>query len=194
MERAFDQMARLKGYLDPNYPNRDWNMATAMVVSDKAAMQITGDWAKGEFSRAGKKAGADFLCFPYPGTDGSFIFSADQFGLLKVGKDQLDTQTKLAGAVMDKGFQERLGLAMGSVPARMDASDKGFDSCGKKSMSDLKSASQRNTLVGSLAHGHAAPDNVKAAMVDVISRAFNAGTPSAEAVKQLVAAVKASKK
>lgn len=194
MEKAFDQMAKLKGMVDPNYPNRDWNLATAMVINEKAAMQIMGDWAKGEFLKAGKKPGVDFLCFQYPGTEGSFTFNSDQFGMFKVSKDQLDGQMKLASAIMDKNFQEQFNLVKGSIPARMDVSDKNFEACGKKSMADLKSASSRNTLMGSFAHGHAVPDSVKGAMIDVVTKAFNSGTPSAAAAKELVAAVKAAKK
>ena len=39
-------------------PGRDWNLASAMVIKGKAAMQIMGDWAKGEFVNAGKKPDA----------------------------------------------------------------------------------------------------------------------------------------
>jgi glucose/mannose transport system substrate-binding protein len=194
MERAFEQMAKLKGLVDPNFPNREWNLATAMVANEKAAMQVMGDWAKEEFIRAGKKPGADFLCFPYPGTDGSFTFTSDLFGMFKVGKEQIDPQLRLMITIMDKNQQERFNLVKGSIPARLDASDKIFDACGKKSMADLKSASQRNTLLGSFAHGYAVPDAIRGVMTDVVSKAFNAGTPPAEAAKQLAAAVKSVKK
>jgi glucose/mannose transport system substrate-binding protein len=194
MERAFEQMAKLKTLVDPNFANRDWNMATAMVANEKAGMQIMGDWAKEEFVRAGKKPGADFLCFPYPGTDGSVLFSADLFGMFKVGKDQIDPQMRLIVTIMDKNLQERFNLVKGSIPARMDASDKIFDACAKKSMSDVRLASQRNTLLGSFAHGYAVPDTIRGVMTDVISKAFNAGTAPGEAAKQLVAAVKSVKK
>ncbi len=44
------------------FSGRDWNIATSMVINGEAAMQIMGDWAKGEFTAAGKKAGVDYLC------------------------------------------------------------------------------------------------------------------------------------
>ena len=43
-------MRKLKGYTDAGSPGRDWNVATGMVMDGKAAFQIMGDWAKGEFS------------------------------------------------------------------------------------------------------------------------------------------------
>ncbi len=48
-------------------PSRDWNLATAMVINGKAGMQIMGDWAKGEFLKAGKKPNVDFLLLPVSG-------------------------------------------------------------------------------------------------------------------------------
>lgn len=193
MEKAFEQMQKLRGMVDPNFPGRDWNLATSMVVNKKAAMQVMGDWAKGEFAKAGKKANVDFLCFQYPGTAGSFIFNTDQFAIFKVSEKQVAGQMALASAVMDKGFQEKFNIVKGSVPARMDVSMDNFDDCGKKSMLDLKQAVKSNTMVGSFAHGHAMPESVKAAVTDVVTKFFNSGKSPAEASKQLVAAVANSK-
>lgn len=193
MVKAFEQMAKLRSLVDKDFSGRDWNLATAMVINGKAAMQIMGDWAKGEFIKAGKTPNKDFLCFQYPGTEGSFTFNTDQFAMFKVGKAQEVGQLVLASAVMDKGFQETFNLAKGSIPARTDVSDAKFEACGKKSMADVKTAIKNNSMVGSFAHGHAVPESIKGAMVDVVTKAFNSGTPPAEATKQLVAAVKASK-
>ena len=193
MTKAFEQMAKLRGMVDKDFSGRDWNLSTAMVINGKAAMQIMGDWAKGEFIKAGKQPNKDFLCFQYPGTEGSFTFNTDQFAMFKVGKAQETGQLVLASAVMDKGFQETFNLAKGSIPARTDVSDAKFEACGKKSMADVKKAIASNSMVGSFAHGHAVPEAIKGAMVDVVTKAFNSGTPPAEATKQLVAAVKAAK-
>ena len=193
MEKAFEQMQKLRGLVDPNYPNRDWNLATAMVINGKAAMQIMGDWAKGEFLKAGKKPNVDFLCFQYPGTEGSFTFNSDQFAMFKVGKAQEVGQLTLASAIMDKNFQEQFNLAKGSIPARIDVPDTKFDACGKKSMADLRVAMKNNSMLGSFAHGHAVPESIKGAMIDVITNFFNKGGSPAEATKQLVAAVQNAK-
>jgi glucose/mannose transport system substrate-binding protein len=193
MEKAFEQMQKLRGLVDPNFSGRDWNLATAMVINGKAGMQIMGDWAKGEFLNAGKKPGVDFLCFQYPGTEGDFSFNSDAFAMFKVGKAQEAGQLALASAIMDKNFQEQFNLKKGSIPARMDISDANFDACGKKSMADLKIALKNNAMVGSFAHGHAVPESIKGAMIDVVTKFFNSGKNPADATKQLVAAVAASK-
>jgi glucose/mannose transport system substrate-binding protein len=194
MEKAFMQMQKLRGMTDPNFPGRDWNMATAMVINGKAAMQIMGDWAKGEFLKAGKKPNKDFLCFQYPGTQGSFTFNTDQFAMFKTSQDNQAAQFALASAVLDKSFQEKFNLIKGSIPARMDVSPEHFDDCGKKSMADLKAAVKNNTMLGSFAHGHAMPESVKAAVYDVVPKSFNdlKVTP-AQATQMLVKAVESAK-
>ena len=35
----------------------DWNLATVAVITSKAAAQIMGDWAQGEFAIANAQAG-----------------------------------------------------------------------------------------------------------------------------------------
>ena len=70
MKKSFDNLAKLRAYIDPNYAGRDWNLATAMVIKGDALVQVMGDWAKGEFKAANKEAGKDFLCYRFPGTDG----------------------------------------------------------------------------------------------------------------------------
>ena len=188
MEKAFEQMRKLSTMVDPKFPGRDWNSATSMVINKKAAMQIMGDWAKGEFTKEDKKPNIDYLCFQYPGTAGTFIFNADQFGILKVSPKQATAQTVLGSAIMSRSFQEKFNIAKGSIPARTDVTMDEFDSCGRKSMIDLKQANRKGTMVGSFAHGHAMPDAAKAAVTDVVSKFFNSRQTPAEAVKLLVAA------
>src|SRR6266481_1095795 len=57
MKKAFDNLAKLRSYTDPNYAGRDWNLATAMVIKGDALVQVMGDWAKGEFRAPNKEAG-----------------------------------------------------------------------------------------------------------------------------------------
>ncbi|MES3024660.1 MAG: ABC transporter substrate-binding protein [Pseudomonadota bacterium] len=193
MEKAFEQMQKLRTMVDPNFAGRNWNLATSMVYHKKAAMQIMGDWAKGEFAKGNMKPNVDYLCFQYPGTAGTFIFNADQFAILQVSDKRTAGQSEFASAVMDKVFQEKFNIVKGSVPARTDVPMDKFDDCGKKSMADLKLALKAGTMVGSYSQGHAMPGAVKAAVTDVVSKFFNSGKSPAEAVKQLVAAVQNSK-
>ncbi|RFU44424.1 ABC transporter substrate-binding protein [Paraburkholderia sp. DHOC27] len=193
MEKAFDQMRALRGMVDPNFSGRDWNLATSMVINGKAAMQIMGDWAKGEFANAGKKPGVDYLCMRYPGTQGDFIFVTDQFATFKAGDDRQAGEYAFAQAVMDKNVQAKFNQVKGSIPARLDVPSDGFDECGVKSMSDMRAALKSGTMVGSFAHGQAMPEASKTAVYDVVTHFFNSNQSSADAVKQLVTAVENSK-
>ena len=85
MVEAFNRMAKLRTYVDDNFSGRDWNLASSMVIEGKAGMQMMGDWAKGEFLKAGKKPGTDFVCIRFPGTQGAVTFNSDQFMMFKVG-------------------------------------------------------------------------------------------------------------
>jgi glucose/mannose transport system substrate-binding protein len=189
MKTVFDRMSQLRTYVDDNFPGRDWNLASAMVINGEAGMQMMGDWAKGEFINAGKTPGEDFLCFRTPGTQGTVSFNSDQFVMFQVGEDRQKAQQELAKSIMSPEFQVAFNTVKGSVPARTDISDEAFDACGKKGMADLKEAAGNDTLVGSMAHGHSAPAAVKNAMYDVITNHFNGGMSSEEAVTQLVSAV-----
>lgn len=189
MHRAFDRMALLRGYVDKDYGGRDWRAASAMVVSGRAGFQVMGDWVKGEFVGAHKVPGKDFLCLRFPGTQGMVSFSADQFAMFSAAAgDKSAAQKKLASAIMKPGLQSAFNVIKGSVPARTDVPNTAFDDCGKKGMADLAEASSKNTLVGSMAHGHAVPAAVRLALYGVISRHFHDQIDSKAAVKELVAA------
>lgn len=189
MQKAFDELRAIRGMVDPNFPGRDWNLATAMVINGQAGMQIMGDWAKGEWVNAGKKAGADFLCFRYPGTQGAVTFNSDSFGMMKVSEAEQGAQLKLAAAIMDPAFQESFNIKKGSIPARNDVPDTNFDACGKKGIADAKEATSKNALMGSMAHGHAASEAVKGAVYDVVTQFFNSDMSSADASKKLAEAI-----
>jgi glucose/mannose transport system substrate-binding protein len=189
-EKVFARMSQLRKLVDKDFSGRDWNVASGMVISGKAGFQIMGDWAKGEFVNAKKVPGTDFLCFRLPGTQGSVSFNSDQFAMFKVGADKAAAQVKLASAIMEPGFQSAFNVVKGSAPARTDVPDTAFDACGKKAIKDLAEASGKNTLVGSIAHGHAVPASIKNAFYDVITRHFNGQIDDRKAAAALLAAAR----
>lgn len=193
MKEAFDRMTKLRSYVDDNFSGRDWNLASAMVIENKAGLQFMGDWAKGEFLKAKKVPGTDFVCMRFPGTQGSVTFNSDQFAMFKVADDKVPAQLAMASAIESPTFQSAFNVVKGSVPARTDVPDMDFDACGKKGIKDLAEANSNGKLFGSMAHGHANPAAVKNAIYDVVTREFNGELTSEEAVKELVTAVEAAK-
>jgi glucose/mannose transport system substrate-binding protein len=191
MKEAFDRMAVLRSYVDDNFSGRDWNLASAMVIEGKAGVQFMGDWAKGEFIKAGKVPGTDFVCMRFPGTQGSVTFNSDQFAMFNVSDAQKAAQLQMASSIESPVFQSAFNVVKGSAPARTDVPDTDFDACGKKAIADLAAANTSGTLYGSMAHGHANPAAVKNAIYDVVTRHFNGELTSEAAVTELVAAVAA---
>ncbi len=194
MVEAFNRMATLRSYVDDNFSGRDWNLASAMVINGEAGMQMMGDWAKGEFLKAGKVPGTDFVCIRFPGTQGMVTFNSDQFAMFnQTDAGMQEAQVAMAKAIMDPAFQSAFNVVKGSVPARTDVPDTDFDDCGKKGMKDLAEANTNGMLFGSMAHGHAAPAAVKNALYDVVTAHFNGEYDAATAATELAAAVEAAK-
>src|ERR1700739_3898915 len=100
MKKSFDNLTKLRAYVDPNFAERDWNLATAMVIKGDALLQVMGDWAKGDFKAPGKRPGKASLCYRFPGTDGTVIYNTDMFALFAVSADRKAAQLALADATM----------------------------------------------------------------------------------------------
>ncbi len=193
MAEAFTRLMKLRSYFDANFSGRDWNLASAMVINGEAGMQMMGDWAKGEFLKAGKVPGTDFVCIRFPGTQGAVTFNSDQFAMFNVASDGAKAaQAAMASAIENPVFQSAFNVVKGSVPARTDVPDTAFDDCGKKGIKDLAEANAAGSLYGSAAHGHAAPAAVKNALYDVVTAAVNGqyatGADAAKALAEAVAA------
>nr|WP_246704512.1 ABC transporter substrate-binding protein [Rhizobium sp. P32RR-XVIII] len=193
MKEAFTRLTKLRSYVDDNFSGREWNLDSAMVIEGKAGMQMMGDWAKGEFIKAKKVPGTDFVCMRFPGTQGSVTFNSDMFAMFKIAQDKVPAQLQMASAIESPSFQSAFNVVKGSAPARTDVPNTDFDACGKKAIADLKEASDKGTLMGSMSNGYGAPAAVKNAVYDVVNRVYNGELTPDEAIKELPAAVAAAK-
>ena len=174
MKKSLETFRKVKGYTDAVAPGRDWNLATAMVMQEKAAFQFMGDWAKGEFLAAGKVPGKDFLCAAAPGTANAYTFNVDSFAMFKL-KDAVaqKSQGDLAAAIMGTEFQEVFNLNKGSIPVRLNMSMDKFDDCAKLSSKDFVSTAKTGGLVPSVAHGMAISPAAEGAIKDAVSQFWN---------------------
>lgn len=184
---AFDKLRKVRGLVDDGFTGRDWAVATGMVASGKAAMQVMGDWAKGEFLAKGMKPGVDFLCFPTPTATPNYKFVIDAFGLFKIDNAAITAgQDAWAESIMDPDVQKNFNKIKGSIPARSDVSVDDFDSCAQRSFADREAAVASGSMLGGLTEGFAAQPQFAGVFSDVVGKFFVTSMSSKDAVQALV--------
>lgn len=167
--KAAETYGALRGLVDPASPGRNWNDATGLVITGKAAMQVMGDWAKGEFIAAGLTADKDYGCTVLPG---GYVMGGDVFVFPKLDDPKrVAAQDKLAELMLAPETQLAFNSKKGSVPVRLDVDVSGMDPCAQKGMAELRDPAKQIPSTNFLA----SPDLV-GATEDVITQYWN--TPS----------------
>jgi glucose/mannose transport system substrate-binding protein len=129
----------LKQFTDDGYAPRNWNDTTALVVSDKAAIQIMGDWARGEFGVANKVAGTDYDCLAMPLDHPTVSTDGDVFVFPKQSDPAAEAaQKRLAALMISPRVQALFNNAKGSMPVRDDVDMTLADACMKKGLGIIK--------------------------------------------------------
>ncbi len=132
--KTLDILGKLRAYVDEGAAGRNWNDATAMVITGKAGVQFMGDWAKGEFVAAGKELGKDYGCMLAPQSPG-MVYVADSFSFPKIADAASQNgQALLAEVAMDPAVQVAFSLKKGSVPIRTDVDKSKLDICARKGL------------------------------------------------------------
>jgi glucose/mannose transport system substrate-binding protein len=189
MLAVFVELAKIRRMMDPGAGNRSWNETTNLVITGKAAMQFMGDWAKGEFSAAGMKPGADYGCALAPGSGDAYSIAADSFAVPRVtAPDQRAGQELMAHVIMEPAVQRDFSLAKGSVPPRKDVPFDGFDQCSRIAMNLLRGS---ENLLPSLGSGMGVPPVQGGAISDAIAAFFARKMTPEQGVKTLREAVAA---
>ncbi len=194
MVEVFEIFRKIKQYTDKNAPGRDWNLATAMVIRGEAGMQFMGDWAKGEFTAAGKVPGQDYDALTVPGTGNAFLFNVDSFIMFEVkDAEAKKAQKAMARLILSPDFQVVFNVNKGSIPVRSGISQKPFDAVAVKSMDDFAATAKSGGLMPSMAHEMAVSPAVRGAMFDVVTNFYNSDMSAQDAARKLAAAVKEAK-
>lgn len=198
MTEVFTALRKLQTYLDADGSGQDWNLETAKVINGKAGMQIMGDWAKSEWTAAGKKAGADYECVPFPGSQGSYSYTVDSLAMFKPSSKN-DTagntaaRDDLARVALEPEFQYVFNQNKGSIPVIKGLDMTRFDSCAQASAKDFAEADQAGTLAPSMAFNMSTSQAVQGAVFDVVTQFMNdRNADPAKAGGQLLAAIKAT--
>jgi glucose/mannose transport system substrate-binding protein len=184
LREAAEIFAKMRGLVDPGSPGRNWNDATSLLITSKAAMQFMGDWAKGEFTAAGQTAGKEYDCTTI---GGKLMLSGDVF-VFPTTKDKnvLATQDKLIEIVLDPATQLEFNKRKGSIPVRMDVDVSSMDACAQKSRSILSDPANQVESMEILS-----TPNFAGAMQDVITQYWNNPNMSADAfIGKVVAAMR----
>jgi glucose/mannose transport system substrate-binding protein len=177
---------KLHGYVDAGSPNRNWNDATAMVISGKAGVQIMGDWAKGEFATAHQTAGKEFGCFPGFGPKSPYLVAGDVFVFPKIADPaQIKSQQLLATVFTSPATQVAFSNKKGSVPIRTDVDIKSLDLCAQEGVTIMKDVSRQLPAPEMLI----SPD-LEGSLQDVITKFWNTNESVDDAAKAMSAALK----
>ena len=117
---------------------QDWNQATNLVITGKAAGQIMGDWAQGEFQVAGQVAGKDYTCLPGLGVNEFIATGGDAFYFpLLEDEEKSAAQDVLAATLLSPETQVAFNLKKGSLPVRGDVDLNTANDCMKKGLDIL---------------------------------------------------------
>ncbi|HDX8428387.1 ABC transporter substrate-binding protein [Aeromonas veronii] len=174
MVRVLTRFQQLRTYVPQKYAGLKWHQATNLLESGGAAMQVMGDWVKGELSAGNYRPGEDIACLPSPGSAGLFSYNLDSIAMFKQRDPaQLQAQGDLAQLLMTPQFQEEFNRVKGSIPALTNPDMSKFDRCAVRSYQDFLLAEKQDNLLPSMAEGMATPTNMRQAILDVLSNFFN---------------------
>ena len=166
--------------IDADAAGLSWQQATDQVLAGDAAFNIMGDWAAGYLTTTqGLEPGTDFGWAASPGTDGTFMWLSDSFGLpLDItNRDNAMAWLEVLGSVEG---QNAFNPLKGSIPARIDAVEAAPELYNDYLLATAD-AWAVDTLVGSLAHGTAANERFMGEFGQVIEILRATGSPEAAA-------------
>lgn len=177
---------RLQSYVDPGSPGRNWNDATAMLISGKAGVQIMGDWVKGEFTAARQNPGQHYGCIAGFGPASPYLIQGDVFVFPKTSNPKaIQAQKLLASVVAAPATQLSFSQHKGSIPVRADVDASKSDACAQKGMAIMK---DRSRHVG-VSEVYLTPDQ-NGALQDVLTAYWNSGMTVDQAQKRIASALR----
>lgn len=158
-----------------------WQDASLRVTDGEAAFNVMGDWAAGYYiADLSLEPEVDFAWAASPGTDGTFMFLSDTFGL-PVGAPNPDAVRSWLSFLGSAEAQDIFNPLKGSLPAN-NASDITnpdlYNAYFQSAYEDFNS----NSIVGSLAHGVVAAPAFSNGFANVIATFQSARSAEGAAV------------
>ncbi len=152
MVTAIGTLKKMLSYSSPDRAALHWPDAADLVLQGKAGMIITGDWIEGYYTSQGAKPNADFAWASSPGTEGTFMWLSDSFGLARGAPHRQATLAWLKVLGSREG-QDAFNAKKGSIPTRTDPDKSPYDEYLRWSIDQFRS----DKLAPSIVHGAAAP-------------------------------------
>lgn len=180
---TFGRVLECSNYSD-DAAGLSWQQATDQMVAGGAAFNIMGDWAAGYMTTTlGLTPGEDYGFAAAPGTDGTFMWLSDSFGLPTdiSNRDNTLAWLSLLGSVEG---QNAFNPLKGSIPASVEA----FAVAPDLYNAYLQSAAAdwaSNALVGSLAHGAVANERFVGDFNQVVDIYLQSGSADAATIAML---------
>jgi len=176
---------RLRSFTDAGAPGRNWNDATAMLITGKAGVQIMGDWAKGEFSLAKQKAGEDFGCIAGFGSNSPYIIQGDVLVFPKTSNPEaIKAQKLLAAVTTSPATQIEFNIHKGSIPIRTDVDASKMDICAQQGLAIMKDKTRQ---VGN-GEIFMTPDQ-NGALADILTAYWNTNIPVEKVQRDIASAL-----
>jgi glucose/mannose transport system substrate-binding protein len=139
MQAALEDLLRLSQYFNEDRDLLEWDQAVGLVERGSAAMNVMGDWAKGNLESRGAVPDEDFGAAPFPGTSNAFIFGGDCFPLM-AGAPNPEATRELLRTFGSRVGQDAFNPIKGSIPARTDADIDLYDSMAVRAIADFGDA------------------------------------------------------
>jgi glucose/mannose transport system substrate-binding protein len=194
MTAAFAQLRKIAGWMDPTTAAQSYSVHLPKFIKGDAGMILMGGWAQGVIKRLGGNID-DILIAAAPQDEGKpcFVLNADSMIFWKRPEADLQAgQSLLAKLMMQKDVQEQYSQTTGSIPVRtdVDLSGPAWSDGQRDAAAALIEAFRSKRVLLSLAHNMAQPNQISAAMIDVITEFIHNDKVSPEqAVARLAQAV-----
>jgi glucose/mannose transport system substrate-binding protein len=181
VRRALSCVHRLSAHFirpaDPTW----WGMLAAVGKEQKATFTVMGDWANGELEDELREQVVRAI--PFPGSEGTFVFTADTFPL-PIGSDFEPEVVALLETIASPPAQRIFSSKKGSIPARRDARHAGTLS---PSATGSRDDFENDTIAKVLATSGRFPPYYRQADLGRALRALTAeGAPAEEIEKALI--------
>ena len=173
VKAAFAQVRRIADWMDPNTAAQHYSINLQRFIAGDMGMMIQGGWAQGVLLNAGFKLD-DFIIAPGPSDNAKpvFLLNADAFIFWQRKEpDLVAGQQLLAKLMMQKNVQEKYSQTTGSIPVRtdVDLSGPAWSDGQRGAAAALIEAFKSKRVLLSLAHNMAQPNQISAAMINVIT-------------------------